>query len=82
MQPIAIKPIQYGKRQAVKANIHGHVLYEPQNGIATGNIAIFDEEDKLVELFAYSLGKEFTDTWNDDKDILLSALAHHEIEVA
>lgn len=79
---INIKPLQYGKKTAVIANIHGALKYDHINGNLFGEVAVFTESQEMCEVFAFKLDKEFTDTWQDDATVLPAALEKLEIEKA
>ena len=74
MESIQIKPLQYGKKEAVKANIHGSLKYDHINGNLFVDVAVFTAEDELCEVFSVKLDKEFTDTWVEDSAILTKAI--------
>lgn len=74
MESVQIKPLQYGKKQAVKANVHGAMSYDAINGNLFVNVAVFTEADELCEVFSVKLDKEFTDTWVEDSAVLSKAI--------
>lgn len=74
MESLQIKPLAYGKKQAVKANIHGSLKYDHINGNLFVDVAVFTAEDELCEVFSVKLDKQFTDTWVEDSTILTKAI--------
>lgn len=74
MESVQIKPLAYGKKQAVKANVHGAMSYDAINGNLFVNVAVFTEADELCEVFSVKLDKEFTDTWVEDSAVLSKAI--------
>jgi hypothetical protein len=81
MKPLRIKPLPYGKRTAVKANINGTLKYDQINGNLFGSVAVFSESNELCEAFNFKLDKSFTDTWIDDSTVLPAALSILNIEI-
>ena len=74
MESVQINPLAYGKKQAVKANIHGSLNYDHINGNLFVDVAVFTAEDELCEVFSVKLDKSFTDTWVNDADVLTKAI--------